>query len=110
MLPRAFPLPLAIGTDICQISRIYRILAGPRGPRFVSRVLSVEEQAVPVGRSTLLGLLKARSSLRRTAHDAPVRAADAGDPALLKAATFMAGRYVEAAEQPRPCGLLTGDV
>ncbi|RFU77941.1 holo-acyl-carrier- synthase [Trichoderma arundinaceum] len=42
---RPFPFPLNIGTDICQISRIYRILRSPRGTRFVNRIFSPEEQA-----------------------------------------------------------------
>jgi holo-[acyl-carrier protein] synthase len=42
---RPFPFPLNIGTDICQISRIYGILKSPRGMRFVNRILSPEEQA-----------------------------------------------------------------
>lgn len=42
---RPFHFPLNIGTDICQISRIYGILKSPRGMRFVNRILSPEEQA-----------------------------------------------------------------
>ena len=42
---RPFPLPIRVGTDICQISRIFGILATARGPSFVRRVLTEEEQA-----------------------------------------------------------------
>lgn len=43
-----FPLPLALGTDICRVSRISRVLSHPtRGPRFVERVLAPEERELP---------------------------------------------------------------
>ena len=47
---RPFPFPLNIGTDICRISRIYAILRSSRGPRFVDRIFSPEEQARKDGR------------------------------------------------------------
>ncbi|TWU76395.1 hypothetical protein ED733_006646 [Metarhizium rileyi] len=40
---RPFPFPINVGTDICQISRIYNILSSPRRIRFVNRVLAPEE-------------------------------------------------------------------
>jgi hypothetical protein len=40
-----FPYPLRLGTDICHTARIYAILASPRGPRFIERVLHPEERA-----------------------------------------------------------------
>ncbi|OAQ63072.2 holo-acyl-carrier-protein synthase [Pochonia chlamydosporia 170] len=40
---RPFPFPINIGTDICQISRIYTILNSPRRTRFVNRILAPEE-------------------------------------------------------------------
>ncbi|MBE3047379.1 hypothetical protein IMZ48_33655 [Candidatus Bathyarchaeota archaeon] len=43
-----FPLPLALGTDICAVSRVARILSHKtRGPRFVERVLAPEERSSP---------------------------------------------------------------
>lgn len=41
--PIPFPFPLRIGTDICQIARIQRILHTRAGRRFVERVLAPEE-------------------------------------------------------------------
>ncbi|SPN99642.1 related to phosphopantetheine protein transferase [Cephalotrichum gorgonifer] len=49
-----FPLPLALGTDICRVSRVASILSHPtRGPRFVERVLSPEERSLPRVRGVL---------------------------------------------------------
>lgn len=51
-----FPLPLALGTDICRVSRVASILAHPtRGPRFVDKVLSAEERGLPRVRGVLGG-------------------------------------------------------
>jgi hypothetical protein len=38
-----FPFPLSVGTDICQISRVARILRGNHAARFVGRVLAPGE-------------------------------------------------------------------
>jgi holo-[acyl-carrier protein] synthase len=43
--PLAFPYPLHVGTDICCVARIARILRSSQGPRFVRRVLTPEELA-----------------------------------------------------------------
>lgn len=43
-MPRPFPLPINIGTDICSITRILRILKTEKGTRFVERVLSERER------------------------------------------------------------------
>ena len=43
-MPRAFPFPFNIGTDICSISRVYEILKGNNGRRFVRRVLIERER------------------------------------------------------------------
>jgi holo-[acyl-carrier protein] synthase len=51
---QAFPFPLNIGIDICQISRIYRILCSPQGTRFVKRILSSEELARKDARLNIL--------------------------------------------------------
>ncbi|PFH60883.1 hypothetical protein XA68_10160 [Ophiocordyceps unilateralis] len=41
---KPFPYAVGIGIDICQISRIGRILDGPRRGRFLCRVLAPEER------------------------------------------------------------------
>ncbi|KAK3307533.1 uncharacterized protein B0T15DRAFT_181636 [Chaetomium strumarium] len=53
--PLPFPYPLRIGTDLCRISRIQRILQGKNGPRFIHRVLAPEElvHVRPVMRAVL---------------------------------------------------------
>ena len=43
-MPRPFPFPFNIGTDICSISRVYEILKGINGRRFVRRVLIERER------------------------------------------------------------------
>ncbi|OAA61315.1 4'-phosphopantetheinyl transferase [Cordyceps fumosorosea ARSEF 2679] len=79
---RAFPLPLNVGTDICQISRIYNILTTPRATRFVERVLAREE----------------RPRLASLAGTLPLTGAGGCDPSTRdpegwKVAAFMAGRF-----------------
>jgi holo-[acyl-carrier protein] synthase len=89
MASRAVPLPfpLRIGTDICQVSRIYRILRSPRGPRFVRRVLTEEEISRP-DQDPISILLRA-AELQET----PQGKKPAVPPSeLRKAAVFMAGR------------------
>lgn len=99
---RAFPFPLNIGTDICQISRIYRILSGPRASRFVSRILSPEELAkkdarldilkrVPASNGSLaVGQRGENKALLR--DDQNYESIAAKDPELWKCAAFVAGR------------------
>lgn len=89
---RAFPFPLNIGTDICQISRIYGILNSPRAARFVDRILSPEEQSWNESR---LRSVKSFSHKPDSANDSPLSKKDGiyhRDPALWKAAAFIAGR------------------
>jgi hypothetical protein len=49
-MPRPFPFPFNIGTDICSIPRILKILKGVSGRRFVRRVLSEREREEAIGR------------------------------------------------------------
>ena len=106
---RAFPLPLKVGTDICQISRVYDILTTPRATRFVDRILAVEERprfaalagALPlVTRPAAPDQHQHRNQNQRHHQEATATAAAAAasasarDPEGWKAAAFMAGRYV----------------
>lgn len=43
-MPKPFPFPLAVGTDICSIPRIRKLLAGKHGIDFVRKVLRDEER------------------------------------------------------------------
>ncbi|KAH9242133.1 hypothetical protein K456DRAFT_47227 [Colletotrichum gloeosporioides 23] len=50
MSRRAFPFPFNVGNDICQISRIARVLATPRGSRFIERIFTKDElHLIPSG-------------------------------------------------------------
>jgi hypothetical protein len=53
--PLPFPSPLHIGTDICRVARIARILRSRQCARFIQRVLAPEElaRAKPVIRNVL---------------------------------------------------------
>lgn len=94
-----FPIPLNIGTDICQISRIYGILNSPRATRFVHRILAPDEKSRNDPR--LQVLQRARECLH---HDKKLagkeqiphdhRKIETGDPELWKCAAFIAGRFV----------------
>lgn len=97
---RPFPFPLNVGTDICQISRIYHILRSPRGTRFVQRVLAPEEQGarrVDLGPAHGDGQRTDEAILSRAAasrkpwegiHEELARR----DPVVWKSAAFVAGR------------------
>ncbi|PNY28436.1 Uncharacterized protein TCAP_01638 [Tolypocladium capitatum] len=94
---RAFPFALNVGTDICQISRIYGILSGPRRARFVNRILAPEELAQRDPRLDLPGLggdattapeAAAAAAARRHHGEVAVR-----DRPLWRAAAFLAGRF-----------------
>ena len=92
---RAFPLPLNVGTDICQISRIYSILRSPRRARFVNRILAPEEVAQKDPRLDFHGVGTTKSSqtsARESAkHDAEVALRETP---LWQSAAFLAGRYL----------------
>ncbi|KAL7893605.1 hypothetical protein HDV63DRAFT_386422 [Trichoderma sp. SZMC 28014] len=100
---RPFPFPLNIGTDICQISRIYGILKSPRGLRFVNRILSPEEQA---NKDPRLRCLQDRPIVKpfQTDEPCPFEMNKGGgpsiseemarqDPDVWTAAAFVAGRF-----------------
>ncbi len=96
---RAFPFPLNIGTDICQISRIYGILAGPRRARFVERILAPEEQVTRRGLKARGPSIKVetlhddRSTVEKIQED-DHRGIAQRDPDGWKTAAFIAGRYI----------------
>ncbi|KAG6014415.1 hypothetical protein E4U43_006558, partial [Claviceps pusilla] len=76
---RPFPFPLNVGTDICQISRIYGILNGPRRTRFINRILAPEEVKQYLSR---FGAVHAKNEVGR----------DLKETELWKRAAFVAGR------------------
>ncbi|KAG5925312.1 hypothetical protein E4U53_003346 [Claviceps sorghi] len=77
---RPFPLALNVGTDICQISRIYGILNSPRRSRFINRILAPEE----------VNRYESRLSGGGTSN---ARGRDVKDTELWKTAAFVAGRF-----------------
>lgn len=102
---RRFPLHLGIGTDICHVVRIHRILKSSRGTRFVQKILNTDERAHPkiqwlLGGQTQLAPTwldanshspgphpDARQPKAEEAHDHPTLSQD-----IQVAASFMAGR------------------
>lgn len=93
MPPKPFPVPLTVGTDICQISRIFRVLASARGSRFVDRILTPDERAA----SAVLrhGILSATSLRPGDLNGTPGMVwtdLKRAEPQLWKKAQFMAGR------------------
>lgn len=91
---RAFPLPLNVGTDICQISRVYGILRSPRATRFVNRILAHEERPRFAALASTLPLMAKPESLSARDDGHHHEAVSARDPEGWKAAAFMAGRCV----------------
>ncbi|SCO36454.1 related to phosphopantetheine protein transferase [Fusarium fujikuroi] len=112
---RPFPFPLNMGTDICQISRIYHILSGPRALRLVNKVLAPEELAKKDARLNVLDQAPARRVLSRRATSKaseslqPHERIASKDPELWKCAAFIAGRFAvkEAAIKAHPHRHLT---
>lgn len=100
---------LGLGTDICYIPRIYRLLASRHGPRFVARILIPAEHQEPRPRALLQCILQPGMRLyddrppplvRPVPRPGPAVTEGAEDetgtrdPALWEAAVFLAGRYV----------------
>ncbi|KAG5983186.1 hypothetical protein E4U55_000580 [Claviceps digitariae] len=75
---RPFPFSLNVGTDICQISRIYGILNSPRRTRFINRILAPEE----------VKQHESRLSYTNNEHGRDVKKTE-----LWKTAAFVAGRF-----------------
>ncbi|GJC79104.1 4'-phosphopantetheinyl transferase B, mitochondrial [Colletotrichum liriopes] len=99
--PRPFPFPLNIGTDICQVSRIYRLLASDRGARFLQRVFTKDERAlVPADPPSA----HTSTTKPETSQDGDFQALKKHNPLLWKKATFVAGRFAakEAAFKAHP--------
>lgn len=90
MAPKPFPIPMTVGTDICQISRIFRVLASARGPRFVDRILTPGERAMSavMRKGEVRAASLSEDSIRGAAWEALKRT----EPELWKKAQFMAGR------------------
>ncbi|KAG6039461.1 hypothetical protein E4U41_002503 [Claviceps citrina] len=108
---RVAQLERQIGTDICQISRIYGILSGPprRRRRFVNRVLAPEEVERHGAR---LGLLDGGDGVGAAAGELGPRGGGGGDvkkTEMWKLAAFVAGRFAakEAAIKAHPHRRLT---
>ena len=103
---RKFPFALSLGTDICHISRIHKILESSRGARFVQRILNDEERRHPKiqcilnnGPSASMG--HSASDETRSRHTGIAAACEKNTSVptaapnldeLRLAATFMAGR------------------
>ncbi|KAF6820211.1 holo-acyl-carrier-protein synthase [Colletotrichum sojae] len=97
--PRAFPFPFNVGTDICQVSRIYRLLASDRGSRFIQRVFTQDERAL-VPADSVTGAQQQTASIQNGDFEALKKT----NPTLWKRATFVAGRFAakEAAFKAHP--------
>ncbi|KAK2034394.1 hypothetical protein LX32DRAFT_394843 [Colletotrichum zoysiae] len=88
--PRPFPFPINIGTDICQVSRVYRLLASDRGASFLRRVLTEDERAlVPVCPPSGHG----STTKLESSQDGDFQALKKHNPLLWKQANFVAGRF-----------------
>ncbi|KAH7238812.1 hypothetical protein BKA59DRAFT_260641 [Fusarium tricinctum] len=86
---QAFPFPLNSGIDICQISRIFRILCSRQGIRFVKRILSSEELARKDARLNILDKVKRPYSVGTPQSHEQLAAKY---PEMWSCAAFVAGR------------------
>ncbi|KAF3024232.1 hypothetical protein E8E14_011548 [Neopestalotiopsis sp. 37M] len=87
--------PIGLGHDICQIRRIYRILASKTGPRFINRVLTPQERETPKAKAALRCVLDNNLPAPNSdsANDADLPKRDDQKKDLLKAAQYLAGRF-----------------
>ena len=102
---RRFPFALNLGTDICHVVRVRKILESSRGARFVQKILNDEERSHPKIQCILkndLALSMTQSAKSHglntgvaAAHEKNFSASRAtpNPDELQLAATFMAGRY-----------------
>ncbi|KAI0110125.1 hypothetical protein F4814DRAFT_425879 [Daldinia grandis] len=89
---RKFPFSFGVGTDICQISRIYKIIAQQKGSNFIHRVLTKDEINSVRGASHILEPIYSRQRLPES-ELFPNGNAEEEIPAIATAARFMAGRW-----------------
>ncbi|KAK1531399.1 hypothetical protein CPAR01_11048 [Colletotrichum paranaense] len=104
--PKRFPFPLQLGTDLCQISRIYRILASDKESRFLRRILTKHERlAIPA----VLKSADASATPSEIFKDDDFQALKKRNPLLWKKASFLAGRFAakEATFKAHPTRNLT---
>ncbi|KAK1472110.1 hypothetical protein CABS01_04753 [Colletotrichum abscissum] len=104
--PKRFPFPLQVGTDLCQISRIYRILASDKESRFLRRILTKHERlAIPA----VLKSADASATPSEISKDDDFQALKKRNPLLWKKASFLAGRFAakEATFKAHPTRNLT---
>lgn len=117
-MPKPFPFPIRIGTDICHITRIFNILTNENGRKaqaFVSKVLTEQEILISKNRLAGLELLGKNSSqannaepTKSPAHHRELDPKKQGEQAgkaevtispkvwnntVLRTATFLAGRF-----------------
>ncbi|KAK3687364.1 hypothetical protein B0T22DRAFT_439005 [Podospora appendiculata] len=114
-----FPSPISVGTDICRLERIRTILAGPRGEKFITRILAPEELENSRERDILTTTRNAAAALDEKddsfEHQARFHRARIGGnngyrgPTLDECSKFMAGRFAakEAAIKAHPHRRLT---
>ncbi|KAF4773678.1 ATP synthase F0 [Colletotrichum scovillei] len=104
--PKRFPFPLQLGTDLCQISRIYRILASDKESSFLRRILTQDERlAIPAH----LKSADASATPSEIPKDDDFQALKKRNPLLWKKASFLAGRFAakEATFKAHPTRNLT---
>ncbi|KXH62484.1 hypothetical protein CSAL01_13451 [Colletotrichum salicis] len=104
--PKRFPFPFKLGTDICQISRIYRILAKDKEASFLRRILTKNERlAIPAS----LMSTDASGTASEVSKDDDFQALKERNPLLWKKASFLAGRFAakEATFKAHPTRNLT---
>jgi len=80
-------LPFAIGSDVCHIPRIYKILSAKHGSRFIHKILTQQETRQTRAQGILQCLLSGNTPQKSTVSSLPDQ-----DDRLRRAAEYMAGR------------------
>lgn len=91
MTRRAFPFALGIGTDICSLTRINRIITNPKGStnHFISRVLNPTER---LRHESWLEMAKELDTLKVALDELPTDERALFDAKAWNLASFLGGR------------------
>jgi phosphopantetheinyl transferase (holo-ACP synthase) len=93
-----FPIPLGLGNDICHMHRIYKILSTDKGTRFVKRILTPGECLQPRTQRIMQTVYRFSEEMLKRDNglhsDQPLPKPQPRDLDMIRAAVFLAGRWV----------------
>lgn len=91
-MPRAFPFALGIGTDICKIDRIRRILMTKSARSFTEKLLNSREREAYASKFNVIEDWATFMASMASKDKSRANEKDVMDWRLLRLATFLSGR------------------